>query len=159
MPDTIFLYFLIASILLQTILGVFFFNQKKKIISEFKQTDSIELENINGVIITENGYFRKNFKWCKFDLMINQNSIFLFPKNFYFIPNRAINLLFSYSDKKNTKRPELLREFNIGKHSIELVYYRRFFLAEYKKIYLKNLNPEQLSILENSLNGKSRRFY
>ncbi|WP_449399247.1 hypothetical protein [Chryseobacterium wanjuense] len=59
MFDYIFLYFLIAAILLQLIPGLFFLNQKRKIIAKFKQTDSIELENIAGIIITENGTFSK----------------------------------------------------------------------------------------------------
>lgn len=159
MPDNLFLYFFIAIILFHAIPGLFFLNHEKKLISIYKQEDSILLENISGTIITENGFLKKNYRWCKFDLMINKNSIFIFPRDLYFIPARVINLIFSYSDKENNpKRAELLRDFKIGRNTVELIYYPKILLARSQKIQLTNLTQEQISILENSFDGKIRRM-
>lgn len=139
--------------------SIFFFIQKKKNISNFKQADSKELKNIDGIIITQKLFLNKT-EWYHFDVLINQNSIFVFPKYLYFIYGRTINLIFSDSNKKNTKRPMLLREYKIiNSNNIELVYYPSFLISRSRKIYLKNLSQEQISLLENTLNNKSRRRY
>jgi hypothetical protein len=95
---------------------------------------------------------------CTFTLLINENSIFLFALSFSFIPLQVINLLFSNKNRKNTRHPILLREYKIDEKNAVLVYYPDHILGS-KKITLKNLNLEQLSILEKTLEGKSRRFY
>lgn len=151
--------FITLVIVLTIISSIFFFFQKKKNISNFKQVDSKELKNIDGIIITQRLFLNKT-EWCHFDVLINQNSIFIFPKYLYFIYGRTINLIFSNSDKKNTKRPILLREYKIiNSNNIELVYYPTFLFTRSQKVYLKNLNQEQILLLENSLNNKSRRMY
>jgi predicted YcjX-like family ATPase len=94
-----------------------------------------------------------------FDLLINDNSIFLFLKSFGFIPGRITNLFFSNSNRKNTKRGVLLREYKIDRKSVKLVYYPDHLMNRSRQIILKNLSEEQLSILEKTLEGKSRRFY
>jgi hypothetical protein len=162
MPDffSFFPYpFLIVGVVWIVVSFIFFSHQRKNIISNFKQADSKELKNIKGSVITDKGPLSKGIEWCSFDLLINENSIFLFEKSLYFIPSRNINLVFSNSDHKNTKKPTLLREFKINKNSVELVYYPSFLIARSRKIYLKNLNPEQILLLENALNNKSRRMY
>lgn len=162
MPDffSFFSYpFLIGGLLVIVVSVIFSSFQRKDIISNFKQADSKELKNIRGSIITDKGPLSRGIEWCSFDLLINQNSIFLFEKSLYFIPSRIVNLVFSNSDRKNTKKPTLLREFKINKNSVELVYYPSFLIARSRKIYLKNLSQEQISLLENTLNNKSRRRY
>lgn len=91
--------------------------------------------------------------------MINENSIFLFSTSFNFIPLKTTNLLFSNKNRKNTRKPTLLREYKIDNNSVELVYYPEYLMNRHKKITLENLNQEQILMLENLLDGKSRRFY
>ena len=153
------LSFLIASISFTVFLGIYFLIRKKYILNHYKQPDSKELKSINGMIITERGFLRKNFQWCSFDMLINDNSIFLFPKAFYFIPSSIINLIFSNSKKENTKRPTLLREFKISRNNIELIYYPDYLITGKRRILLNNLKPEQFSLLEEILTHKSRRIY
>lgn len=148
--------FILIVILWISIYSLYFLIQKKNILSNYRQTDSKELKNISGTIITENGFLRKKIQWCSFDILINSNSIFLFSKNFHILPDRIINLVFSNSNKVNTKRSALLREFKISKNNIELIYYPHYLIGGQRKIYLKNLTDKQFSILENILNTKSK---
>lgn len=152
------LSFILLILIWFTITGLFFSFQKKNILSNYKQIDSKELKNINGTIILDSGSFQKNRQWRTFDLLINQNSIFLFPKSFFFIPGRTINLFFSNKDKKYTKNSSLLREYKIYENNIEFIDYPNYLIRN-RKIHLKNLTPDQISLLENSLQNKSRRMY
>lgn len=142
-----------AAVLFQLLSGIFFYIRKKKIITEFKQTDSAELRNISGEIVTENGFFRKKIRWCNFDIFLNENSVFLFPKDFYFIPGRFINLTFN-SDKRNTKNPTGLRSFSINNNSIVLISYPNFLLNGKRTIYLKNLTAEQIKHFQEALKSR-----
>lgn len=153
------IYFITLIIIWTIISGLFFLFQKKNIISNFKQADSKELKNISGSIITDKGFLSRSIEWYSFDLLINQNSLFIFSKYLYFIPGRIISLRFSNYVNKNNKRSTLLRDFKINKNSVELVYYPSFLIARSRKIYLKNLNQKQIMLLENALNNKSRRMY
>ena len=144
MINSLYSYFFLALIVFQVIPGVFFYIQKKRIIIKCRQPDSRQLKRIKGTIILENGFLRKNFRWCSFEILLNNNSIFLFPKDFYFIPGRFINLTLS-SDKRDTKRPTLLREFSIDKHTVVLISYLDFINSK-RTIYLKNLTSEQIII-------------
>lgn len=145
-----------------TILSIVYFSiQKRNILANYKQSDSKEIKNISGSIVTKSGTLRQRFEWCTFDILINQNSVFLFPKSFYFIPSRPINLVYSTVGNKYTKqtrKPKQVREFNVIKDNVEIVFMRDYFMSQTSKLYLKNLNLEQISILENSLHGKSRKF-
>ncbi|AZA53673.1 hypothetical protein [Chryseobacterium sp. G0201] len=158
MPDNIFPYFIIVFFLFAIGKSVYYFIEKKKILKNCKQTNSIELKNISGTIFTDQGN-KKNFEWCSFNLLINENSIFLFSTSFHFIPLKTTNLLFSNKNRKNTRKPTLLREYKIDNNSVELVYYPEYLMNRHKKITLENLNQEQILMLENLLDGKSRRFY
>ncbi|REC41179.1 hypothetical protein DRF69_15870 [Chryseobacterium sp. 5_R23647] len=78
--------------------------------------------------------------------MINENSIFIFPRSLYFIPIRKINLIFSNSDRKFTMSPQILREIIINKYSIDFIYYPPFLLSGKRIIRLQNLNSEEIKI-------------
>jgi hypothetical protein len=158
MFNNIFAIFIVGFILFAIATTIYFFIEKKKILETCKQINSIELKNISGTVFTNAGR-NKRFEWCSFNLLINENSIFLFIISFSFIPFRVTNLLFSNSHRKNTRKPTLLREYKIDKNSIELVYYPEYIVNGHKKITLKNLTSEQILIFENLLEGKSRRFY
>lgn len=159
MPEVPMYYFFIASVCSAIIFGIYFFIQKKNIIKNYRQENSIELKNINGTIITDKGFLSWGIDFGTYDLLINDNSIFLFLKSFGFIPRRMTNLFFSNSNRKNTKRAVLLREYKIDRKSVKLVYYPDHMMNRSCQIILKNLSDEQLSILENTLDGKSRRMY
>jgi len=159
MPDTIFIYFLTGLVLFSAGKIIYYYIEKKKILEECKDLNTIELKNITGTIFTDEGTFKKKYEWCSFHVLINENSIFLFITGFSFIPFKVTNLLFSNSNRKNTRKPTLLREYKIGSDTIQLVYYPEHLLARSRTITLKNLNTEQIAIFENVLGGKSRRFY
>ena len=159
MPYNIFLYFIAASILSAILTGIFFSIQKKNIVSIYQQANSQELKNIYGTIITESGFLRKNIQFCRFDILINQHSIFIFPMNFYLIPSRPIHLIFSDSNKVQTRRSTLLREFRITRQNIELVFYPKYLITGNRKVYLKSLSQDQVLILESVLKDKSTRKY
>ncbi|MCJ8155471.1 hypothetical protein MKJ01_17065 [Chryseobacterium sp. SSA4.19] len=158
MSNTIFFCFIIGFILFAIGKTIYFFIERKKILKTCKQINSIELKNINGTIFTDAGR-NKRFEWCLFNLLINDNSIFLFSLSLSFIPLKITNLLFSNSKRKNTRKTTLLREYKIDKNSVEFVYYPDYLVTGHKKITLKNLTSEQILIFENLLDGKSRRFY
>jgi len=157
MPDNIFLYFFIGFVLFAIGKSIYYFIEKKTILENYKQVNSVEFKNISGTIFTDGGN-KKRSEWCNFDLLINENSIFLFAASFSFIPLKIINLLFSNKNRKNTRNPILLREYKIDHKNVVLIYYPDYMIGS-KKITLENLNHEQLLILENLLEGKSRRFY
>lgn len=159
MPDNIFFYFFIASIFSAILSGLFFYYQKKTIIKNHKKENSKELKNISGTIFTDKGFLSWGLEFGTFDLLINENSIFLFMKSLGFIPGRNTNLIFSNSNRKNTRKPTLLREYKIDTNNVQLVYYPEYLGGRSRKITLKNLNHEQISMFENLLEGKSRRFY
>ncbi|WP_294252278.1 hypothetical protein [uncultured Chryseobacterium sp.] len=159
MPDLIFPLFFIALFAFAIGKTIYYFVEKNKIVETCKLADTVELKNISGTIFTNEGTFKKKYEWCSFDIMINTNSIFLFSKGFSVIPFRVINLLFSNSDRKNTRKPTLLREYKISSNQIKLVYYPEYLNARSRTITLHNLNTEQVSLFENLLEGKSRRFY
>ncbi|MFC5873909.1 hypothetical protein SAMN05443633_101159 [Chryseobacterium arachidis] len=158
MSDLFFLCFVAGLVLFAVGKCIYFFIEKKKIVASCKLPASIELKNISGTIFTDAGR-NKRFEQCFFHILINENSIFLFSIGFSFIPNKVTNLLFSNSNRTNTRKPTLLREYKIDHQSIEFVYYPEYLMNRHKKITLKNLNQEQISIFENLLDGKSRRFY
>ncbi|PIF44638.1 hypothetical protein CLU96_1616 [Chryseobacterium sp. 52] len=153
MLDHIFDYFFLAAIVFQLLLGIFFYVQNKKIIARFRNSDSREFKNISGKTVSDKGFLRRSFRWCSFNILINQNSVFLFPKDFYFIPGRFINLTFG-SNKENTKRPTGLREFSIHKDTVVLVSYPDFLVNGKRTIYLQNLNPEQIELFQKVLKNR-----
>lgn len=159
MLDNTFAYFLTAVILFSAGKSIYYFIEKDKILKDCRALNSIEFKNITGALFTDEGTFKKKYEWCSFDLLINENSIFLFITGFSFIPFKVTNLLFSNSNKKNTRKPTLLREYKIDSGKIHLVYYPEHLLARSRTITLENLNAEQITIFENVLDGKSRRFY
>lgn len=153
MPDHIFDYFLSIFIAAPVIFGIFCYFQNKKIITKYRQPDSRELKNISGKIVVESGFLRKNFRFCTFQILLNQNSVFLFPTDFYFIPSRFINLNFN-SDKRNTKSPTGLREFSFSNHSITLISYPDFLVNKKRTIYLQNLTPDQIRLFQEALKNR-----
>ena len=157
MPDNIFFYFIIAFFLFAIGKSIYHFIEKKKILANYKQLNSIEINNISGSIVTTSGMLRQRFEWFTFDILINQNSVFLFPKSFYFIPSRAINLVYSTANNKYTKqtrKPEQIREFNVSKDNLEIVFMRDYFMSQTSKLYLKNLTQEQIKLLDSVLNKR-----
>ncbi|WP_123911923.1 hypothetical protein [Chryseobacterium shigense] len=96
---------------------------------------------------------RKSIRWCSFDILLNQNSVFLFSKNFYCIPSRFINLIF-FSDKRNTKSPTVLREFSFNNNSVVLVSYPDFLVNGKRTIYLQNLTPDQIKLFQEALKNR-----
>lgn len=159
MPNIPFLFCIIAFILVPIAVSIYFSIEKNKILKHYKHTNSRELKNITGTTVTDKAFLNWNLEFNTFDLLINNNSIFLFVKSYGFIPKRITNLLFSRSDVNNTKNPTLLREYKIDNDSIQFVYYPRHLANRSRKVTLKYLKPDELSLLENLLKDKSRRFY
>ena len=136
---------------------VYFSIQKRNILATYKQSDSIEINNISGSIVTKSGMLRQRFEWCTFDILINQNSVFLFPKNFYFIPSRPINMVYSKANNKYTKqarKPKQVMGFNVNKDNVEIVFMRDYFMLQTSKLYLKNHTQEQIKLLDSVLNKR-----
>lgn len=147
MPFDIFYYVLVA-ILIFKLLSIFFFHfEQRNMIINYRRSDSNELKNINGKIITENGLLKKSIQWCSFHIIVNRDSIFIFPKNFYIIPDRPVNLIFSNSDRKHTKKFYILRKLNLNNNSAELIYYPNYIIGS-RKIQLQNLTLEQISVFQ-----------
>ncbi|PJJ62940.1 hypothetical protein [Chryseobacterium geocarposphaerae] len=159
MTDTLFPFFIAALILFPIALGIYFSIEKQKILTSCKLPDSRELKNIYGTTVTDKGPLNWNLEFNTFDVLINDNSIFLFVKAYGFIPKRITNLLFSRSDVSHTKKPTLLREYKINHDSIQFVYYPRHLMNRSRKVTLQKLRPDEISMLEEVLNGKSRRSY
>ncbi|KFE97457.1 hypothetical protein IX39_19400 [Chryseobacterium formosense] len=129
--------------------AVFFTVKKNDIIKNYKQPNSHKIKNIKGLIIDSNGLLRQKVQWCNFEILINENSIFIFPRSFYVIPIRSINLIFSNSNRKFTRSPQLLREIIINKYSVDFIYYPPFLVSGKRTIRLQNLNSEEIKIFED----------
>lgn len=155
MFDSIFSYFIPLIILSLIISVVFFYFEKRKIIKNYTVTSSIQLKNINGLIILDGGSLRNHMNFCSFDLLINDNSIFIFPKNFHIIPMRKISLCFSNSDKKLLRSTILLREIIVNKHSVDLVSYPNYLNSKSRIIRLKSLTNEQILVFKEIKKNKN----
>lgn len=148
MLENLYYYFVPAAILIMIIAVLFFVIEKRKIIKNYRQVDSKELKNVTGLMISSGKGLSKKWQLCHFDLLINQNSIFIFPRSFYIYPVPKINLIFSNSDRRNTKSPDMLRELIIKNKSVDLVYYPSFLIGS-RIIRLQNLLQEQILIFED----------
>ncbi|AZA73631.1 hypothetical protein [Chryseobacterium indoltheticum] len=155
MFDSILSYFFPAIILSLMISVIYFFFEKRKIIKNYSVSNSKYLKNIRGLIISDGGYLQKKIQLCSFDLLINDNTIFIFPKSFYVIPMRKINLNFSNSDKKLTRSRILLREMKISNQSVDLISYPNYLQSKGRIIRLQNLTTEQISIFEEIKKNKN----
>lgn len=152
-----FFYLPLAGVVIFIILAIFFFFEKTKIIEKYKQPNAVIIKNISGTTVTVNKgnlHYNKRSQWGSFDILINQNSMFLFPRYFYFIPWVFINLTFN-SDRRNTKRPTVLREFHINGNSVELICYPDFFSTGKRTITLDGLSQEEVLIFQKALNKES----
>ena len=98
---------------------------------------------------------KKKIHLCSFDLLINDNTIFIFRKSFYVIPMRKINLNFSNSDKKLTRSTILLREMKISNQSVDLISYPNYLQSKGRIIRLQNLTTEQISFFEEIKKNKN----
>lgn len=157
MPTDPFVYFFYAIPAFFVVSGIFFFIQKDKIIEKYKQPDAVILKNINGTmstVIKSSLSYNKSFQWCSFEILMNQNSMFLFRRNFYIIPRGCINLKFK-SDVKNTRNPTVLREFKINASSVELIYYPDYMINAKRTISLNGLNEEQILLFQKALNKQT----
>ena len=155
MFDSILSYFFPAIILSLMISVIYFFFEKRKIIKNYSVSNSNYLKNISGLIISDGGYLQKKIHLCSFDLLINDNTIFIFPKSFYVIPMRKINLNFSNSDKKLTRSRILLREMKISNQSVDLISYPNYLQSKGRIIRLQNLTTEQISFFEEIKKNKN----
>ncbi|SHF36428.1 hypothetical protein [Chryseobacterium sp. OV279] len=153
MSDHIFDYVLPVFVAALVIFRIFCYLQNKKIITKYRQPSSSELKNISGKIVVESGFLRKNFRYCTFHILLNQNSVFLFPTDFYFIHSRFINLTFN-SDKRNTKNPTGLREFSFSNDSVVLISYPDFLVNRKRTIYLQHLTPDQIKLFQEALKNR-----
>lgn len=154
MPFDLLPYFFSGLFIFKIFSGIFFSQQKKQILTHYKHSDSKEINNIFGKIIIENGFLRKNIQWCSFTLLINRNSLFIFPKDFYFIPSRSINIIFSNSDRKFTRHPIMLRKITVSKNSVELICYPDAISGS-RRIQIQNLNKEQVSVFNKIINNNN----
>lgn len=159
MTNNLLPFFIATLILFPIALGIYFSIEKQKILTRCKLTNSRELKNIYGTTVTDKGFLNWNLEFNTFDVLINDNSIFLFVKVYGFIPIRITNLLFSRSDVNHPKKPTLLREYKINHDSIQFVYYPRHLMNRSRKVTLQKLRPDEVSMFENVLNGKSKRSY
>lgn len=155
MFDSILSYFFPAIILSLMISVIYFFFEKRKIIKNYSVSNSKYLKNIRGLIISDGGYLKKKIQLCSFDLLINDNTIFIFPKSFYIIPMRKINLILSNSDKKLTQSTILLREMKVNNQSVDLTSYPNYLQSKGRIIRLQNLTTEQISIFEEIKKNKN----
>ncbi|RQO42659.1 hypothetical protein DBR39_01940 [Chryseobacterium sp. KBW03] len=148
-----FFYLLLAAMGFYIISGIFFYIKKNKIIEKYRQPDAAVLKNIRGTITTVSKGGLKNstrFQWCSFEIFMNQNSIFLFPKDFYIIPRKCVNLRFG-SDRRNTRKPEVLREFHIYDTYVELILYPDWMPDTKRTISLNGLNQEEILLFRKAL--------
>ena len=154
MSDYIFSYFFIALFAFAIGRTIYYFVEKNKIVETYKLADTVELKNISGTIFTNEGTFKKKYEWCSFTLLINRNSLFIFPKDFYFIPSRSINIIFSNSDRKFTRHPIMLRKITVSKNSVELICYPDAISGS-RRIQIQNLNKEQVSVFNKIRNNNN----
>lgn len=148
-----FFYLPLAGIAFFIISRIFFYTQKNKIIEKYRQPDAIVFKNIHGTIVsvTKGGLsYSKKFQWCSFEIFMNQNSIFLFPKDFYIVPGKCINLRFG-SDRRNTRNPEVLREFHIHDSYVELILYPDWMPNTKRTISLEGLNKAEILLFRKAL--------
>ncbi|PWN66695.1 hypothetical protein [Chryseobacterium oncorhynchi] len=148
-----FFYLPLAGLAFFIISGVYFYIGKDKIIKKYMQPDAVKLNKVNGTIVTvtKGGLsYRKRLQWCSFEIFMNQNSMFLFPKDFYIIPRNCVNLRFG-SDRRNTKNPEVLREFHIYDNYVELILYPDHMLNTKRTISLTGLNQEEVLLFRKAL--------
>lgn len=155
MLENLLSYFFPAAILIMLISASFYFIEKNKIITQYKQGNSEHLKNISGLIIFDRGQLKKSIQPCSFDILINPDTIFIFPKSFYIIPLRKIILNFSNSDKKLISSTILLREMNINNHSVDLISYPKYLLSKGRIIRLQKLSKEQILIFEDIKQNKN----
>ncbi|KNB61131.1 hypothetical protein [Chryseobacterium sp. Hurlbut01] len=148
MLENLFSYLFPVAILITISTSAYFFWESKNILIHHQQSNSKTFNNIRGMSISDGGFIKKKIQILHFDVLVNTNSIFIFPKSLYFIPLRKINLIFSHSDIKNTKSPEMLRELVIKNRSVDLVYYPKILLHS-RTIRLQNLSMEQIKIFED----------
>ncbi|WP_347218437.1 hypothetical protein [Chryseobacterium sp.] len=152
-----FFYFYWATPVFLVVSGAYFFFQKNKIIEKYRQPTAVILKNINGTVVAVNKgglEYNKSFDWCSFDILVNQNSMFLFPRSFYIIPRKCINLRFK-SDARNTKNPTVLREFHIDTNSVKLIYYPDHILNAKRTISFNKLDQEQILLFQKVLNKQT----
>ncbi len=154
MPFDLLPYLFSGLLIYAMLSGIFFSLQKKQILTHYRHSDSRELNNIFGKIVIENGFLRKNIQWCSFTILINKNSLFIFPKNFYFIPSRSINIIFSNSDRKFTRHPVMLRKIILSKNNVEFICYPNAISGS-RRIQIKNLNNEQIVIFNEIKNNNN----
>ena len=148
MLENLYSYLFPVVILLMILTSAYFFWEKRNILAHYKQGNSKIFNNISGLSISDGGMLKKKIQILHFDVLINTNSIFIFPKSLYFIPLRKINLIFSHSDIKNTKSPEMLRELVVKNKSVKLVYYPTYLLRS-RTICLQNLSTEQMEVFKD----------
>lgn len=149
--------FTLLAIVSVIITSIYFSIQKRNILTNYKQPNSKEFKNIDGSIVSKSGILRQKFEWCTFDILVNENSVFLFPKSFHIIPSRIINLVYSTNSSKytrQTKNPRQVRQLTINKDNVEIVFMRERLMFETSKLYLKNLSQEQIILLESVLNKR-----
>lgn len=155
MLENLLPYFLPAAILIMLISAVFYFIEKNKIITKYKHENSKYLKNISGLTISDLGQLKKSIQFCSFDILINPDTLFIFPKSFYVIPFRKIILNFSNSDKKLTPSTILLREMIVNKNSVDLISYPKHLLSKGRIIRLKKLSQEEILIFEEIKTNKN----
>ncbi len=154
MPFDLLPYFFSILFIFKIFSGIFFSLQKKQILNHYKHSDSKEINNIFGKIIIERRFLRKNIQWCSYTLLVNRNSLFIFPKDFYFIPSRSINIIFSNSDTKFTRHPIMLRKITLSKNSVELICCLDAIRGS-KRIQIQNLNKEEVSVFNEIRNNNN----
>lgn len=155
MLENLLSYLFPAAILIMLISALFYFIEKNKIITKYKKDNSEHLKNIRGLIISDRGQLKKSIQHCSFDILINPDIIFIFPKSYYIIPLRKIILNFSNSDKKLISSTILLREMIIYKNSVDLISYPKHLLSKGRIIRLKNLSQEQILFFEDIKQNKN----
>lgn len=104
MSNTFFLLFTAAIFIFAIGKSIYYFLEKNKILKICRHTNSIELKNISGTIFTNEGTFKKKYEWCSFDILINDNSIFLFSKGFQCNSFQSIqSFVFQFQQEKYQK--------------------------------------------------------
>lgn len=148
MSDYLLKYFFPLGIFFLIISTIYFTVKKHSTIKHYKNSTSKRIKNITGLITDYNGFLSRKVQWCRFEILINENSIFIFPQSLYFIPIRSINLIFSNSERKYIKSSQILREVIINNHSVSLIYYPPFLISGKRIIKLENLKFDEIKIFE-----------
>lgn len=155
MFNSILSYFIPALILSLIVSVIYFFFEKAKTIRNYADSDSKHLKNISGLIISDTGFFSRKIESCHFDLLINENTMFIFPRSFYWIAMRKINFNFSNSSKKLTHSTIVLRAMVVNKNSVDLISYPKYLQSKGRIIHLQNLTNEQISVFEEIKKNKN----